>query len=917
MKRLLKILFICIIMMIIISTSIALYTKLKQPITVPTNTIMNRGLPIFFQLDQELAFNPMVPYRNQVDPYSIDDTIALFENESSMVLYVDKKDIGDISYSLISPDTNKIIGHDEIPVEERTDYSDGYKLTVPLDGLTENEEYVIELEITYEGYPIYYYQRLYMTKNRQSDILSAVLKAHQLMIDGDIKYKMYLAGNDKDGLFYEANIDSDEQILMWKGLKDFVRMNEPIPKITSYNPASGEFKVKLEFVIANRRNGNFEYWDFEERYQGVYQEGSSTFSAYQRHANRKDEPYFDAQSQKMVLDEGIQRNIDQNMISKDGAYSAFVYKNELWRLEMASNQLTKVFEFDHLNSDYILDENNDHAIKLLEVDNKGNIRYMIYGYMAAGEMCGYNGIMINKYQNSANENRTGLFIQVPNDLAALNYYIMDQAYYNDEFKKFYFTIDCNLYQIDLNKNAYSLMTTLPPNNTFSKEGFLYAVDTTQKDNTAIWLYDLTSEKYKEKLLTLENTNIRPLTIMDNQLILGLYQFSKTYEFLDGHVFYPYESIWVVNKLGEVIEQYKPKEGNYFNNLRLQDDHKTVLVSNFGLKKDIQSNPKKSKVTYEKLGDEALWVNEGEKSTPINFSYEIKDQIQHLLINNDRSTLEGFVNYATSSDKNIGTKDILKTEKSKVYEVYSNKQLIGVTRSLQETFPIILEKDEVSVVEKEGGLRKVVYQRKSIRKEGNKMILGVPLVAQRPELIRGCEVTALSMFLSYHLKESIDKTTLFTQIRMDTTPYTIDSGLISFGDMNKGFVGNMVDYKEPGLGVYIPALYGLAQQYIDKDLYDLTGCSFDQVLYYIEQGSPVLVITPINYRQIEQYNKEDWLTPSGYMEVCSLEHSVVIVGFDDTYVYFNDPNNGRLQKQARDAFKIGWEQQGSRSMAVIS
>jgi uncharacterized protein YvpB len=53
-----------------------------------------------------------------------------------------------------------------------------------------------------------------------------------------------------------------------------------------------------------------------------------------------------------------------------------------------------------------------------------------------------------------------------------------------------------------------------------------------------------------------------------------------------------------------------------------------------------------------------------------------------------------------------------------------------------------------------------------------------------------------------------------------------------------------------------------------------------------------------------------------MEVTYLEHSVVIVGYDETYVYLNDPQQGRIIKQPRISFEIGWENQGSQALVVL-
>ncbi|MBC7960476.1 MAG: C39 family peptidase, partial [Vallitaleaceae bacterium] len=179
----------------------------------------------------------------------------------------------------------------------------------------------------------------------------------------------------------------------------------------------------------------------------------------------------------------------------------------------------------------------------------------------------------------------------------------------------------------------------------------------------------------------------------------------------------------------------------------------------------------------------------------------------------------------------------------------------------------------------------------------------------------CEITVMAMFLSFYTGENMDKLTLAPKLRRDETPQTVVEGVVSFGDMHKGFVGSLDDRTKPGLGVYVEPLYELAKEYVD-DVYDITGSRFEQVLHFVGQGSPVLVITPSNYNIVPQSMIQTWKTASGYMEVTFKEHSVLIVGYDEQYVYFNDPNTGRQNKQAIDAFQAGWEHQGSQALLVV-
>ncbi len=190
---------------------------------------------------------------------------------------------------------------------------------------------------------------------------------------------------------------------------------------------------------------------------------------------------------------------------------------------------------------------------------------------------------------------------------------------------------------------------------------------------------------------------------------------------------------------------------------------------------------------------------------------------------------------------------------------------------------------------------------------------VPLIEQLPELPRGCEVTALCMMLNYAGIE-VDKMELAERIEKDTTPLTVKNGRTYYGNPNVGFVGDMYDTKKNGYGVYAAPIFRLAEQYIANPI-DLTGCEFDMVLAQVSSEKPVWVIINTTYATLPQTSLQTWETASGPVQATYSEHSVLVTGFDDTYVYFNDPYN-RENAAKRENFASAWKQMGSYAVSYV-
>ncbi|WP_052427444.1 C39 family peptidase [Neobacillus niacini] len=189
-------------------------------------------------------------------------------------------------------------------------------------------------------------------------------------------------------------------------------------------------------------------------------------------------------------------------------------------------------------------------------------------------------------------------------------------------------------------------------------------------------------------------------------------------------------------------------------------------------------------------------------------------------------------------------------------------------------------------------------------------LDVPLLNQMdsPRLYNGCEVTSLAMLLQYW---GIDVTKNKLAEQIPRVPLQYGDG--KKGNPNMGFVGNMED--GPGLGVYQGPIFYLANKHISEQLMvqNLSNHPFSSILKKVSQGLPVWVITTSSFSPIPDF--ETWSTPQGTVGITYKMHSVVITGYDQEYIYLNDPYGTKNKKVDREKFIASWEQMGSQAIVI--
>ncbi len=156
-------------------------------------------------------------------------------------------------------------------------------------------------------------------------------------------------------------------------------------------------------------------------------------------------------------------------------------------------------------------------------------------------------------------------------------------------------------------------------------------------------------------------------------------------------------------------------------------------------------------------------------------------------------------------------------------------------------------------------------------------LNVPLIAQRPELPTGCEITAVTMMLQYKGCK-VTKNSLALEMPRSSNP-------------NKGFVGN--PYTSYGWTIYPAGLMKLVKRHAHSAV-NLTGVSVSRLKKQINKKHPVTL----------------WVTGVDGFNT----HALTMTGYSPTRIYYNDPWTNRKTSMTISSFKSHWKRDGYRALS---
>lgn len=535
--------------------------------------IMNKGhdnltmdmppatLPLVTMEWEGILYNELHGYTTAMDVAFQRSTVTVLDEgrETGFLVELYGENVTGISVEVRSADGLRLIESREImDYQVREGLIEG---RIALKDLIErNEEYslAIFLELD-ESRIVYYYTRVIWGQNiAMGEKLGYVKDFHERLYDREAARELtrYLETDSRledNTSFHHVNIHSSFRQLTWGDLK--VReVSEPTFFLTDIASQTASFLV--DYVVATSEEKDITYYMVEEHYRIRYTPDRTYLLDYQRNMTQIPDENDMYGNDKILL--GI-TDPDVSMIESGGGnVVVFEVAKCLFSYNVAANKLTRIFSFyDEDNAD-ARTMYTRHGIKALDVDEDGNVKFAVYGYMNRGRHEGEVGIQIYTYDNTLNTIEELIYIPYDKNYAVLLAELNELLYLNRD-GQLYFELDSAIYRVEPEKKTLSrLLDITQDSNLLISENHKIAVWVESRDtdySTVLNIRNLSNDN--QYTVTVGNSEvIRPLDFMDEDLIYGVAYTENIIRETSGRIIFPMYKVCICNAFGDVLKEYE-------------------------------------------------------------------------------------------------------------------------------------------------------------------------------------------------------------------------------------------------------------------------------------------------------------------------------------------------------------------------
>lgn len=789
MRKYMKHLYKFVILLIIFLGALFFFGKGIPSISIATTTatsIQDSTFPTMHLQLGDYTVNTLHGYSSELSSSDVRESITPLDTTKTFITKIDENDcvIKKLSYDLRDISNSKSIESGDITAFDKEGSLKTAKIRLK-EGMDTSTEYGMKITlITNYSKKIHFYTRI---KYYEQDFylkqkLEFVSKFHDATFDKgqSLDLSQYLEANaGSDDSFADVDIHSSQKMVTWGKLKPKI-ISDVVPTIKELNVETAAIQ-QTYFVTANPGTGT-ETYQIKEFYRVRY----TSNRIYLLYFRRTMEAMFDPSLisvNKSELKVGISSKTDFDLTSsEDNKNVAFVRNGALWLYNMKTNKINEVFTFQPYNNKRLLDNFDQHDIRILNVDNDGNVSFVVYGYMNCGDYEGRVGILLYDYLAESNQITERVYIPLTTTYEQLKEDFGDFCYVNNK-NIFYFSINDIVYAYNISSKRHDILTENATADNFlmleAAHCFVWSDASANGNASKLTILDLNSSK-ELTIKAPKNQSLVTLGTIDSNVVYGFVKNADIYESTTGDTVHPAYKLIISDCSGNVLREYQ---------------NKNTYVTSAGVDGNVirLKRVKKTRGTWKKTSDDSIMNQKNTAAQAVSLSTRVTDKaltekyisLPAGYIMNSLPKVQETLSVMITEDTTLHL-DESQTMKSTKYYVYAYG---GITSSLTDPAKAIQLADEQMGVVMDSHSH-IVWER------GGKFI--------------SKELSSIS-----YPSNNISSTKSCVQMLLQAAQVTT----------------SVSDLKEK-------SIMKMLRAHLDAPV-NLTGCTVDQILYFVSNEKPVI------------------------------------------------------------------------------
>lgn len=805
-----------------------------------TSDMKEATLPVVYLSENNRIVNELFGYTQKMNPAYMRDSITPIYGDLSLPVKIKtyNNKIDRISYEVRSLDTNRLI--EDTKVEQYQEKNGVLETTLQIQNIIDpDEEYLLIFTIESKGKKIDYFTRIIRTEDSNiKECVNFAMDFHKKTFDKEqaASLSTYLEtdSTEENSTLHKVNIHSTLDQVSW-GSFNASKLSTPVISIKEIKNTYSV--ISLSYSISRKESaGEFEYYNVEESYRIRYSKDRMYLLDFERTMSQIYRGESGGFSDKKLL-LGIRSPKVDYLSNENGTNVCFVQEGELWSYNENTDSLARVFSFRSFEGFDSRENNADHEIKIIKVDETGSADFIVYGYMPRGKQEGKVGISVYHYDSVANTVEEELWIPFTKSYQVIKEEVGRIMYVN-ESNMFYLMVDGVVYKIDLATRKKEIVAqgsgeewyAASPDN--SKIAWIDGKD--ENSGTTLHIYDMEKET-DFVLISEEGEYIRPLGFLKTDFIYGIAKSKKVKTDAAGNTVFPMHKLIILDKKNKQVKTYH-KSGYYVSGIEIIDY--TIYLNRLRNKKG----------SYVEVSQDTIVNLSGEAAYPVAL-----DQI-------------------VTEEKQTEMQLILADEiKDKTPRVLTPKQVM-----VKEERVLSLEKEDAE------GLY-YAYSR-------GKVLLATTKVGKavmEASANMGVVIDARAQYVWERARDSYKNT--LPDMKADTEK-------VGTNEVERCL---SVMLKSEGVNVSVHELLDngntpkeiLADTMQNTVVLDLTGCTLEEILYYVSRGTPVYALK-------------------------SAHSPVLVVGYDSDSIVLYDPKENTTYSKKKEEVNQMFEEAGNIFLAYI-